>query len=796
MRTDRSSGYPHPAIVPVPLRGPNLAAARLPATHTPLIGRDTELAAILEILTRDDVRLLTLTGPGGVGKTRLAIRVGDQSRDRFADGVAFVGLATVESPDLVAPIIYQALGGRETGADFSIERLMLLIGDREILLVLDNFEHIVAAAPAVSSLLSACPALNILVTSRVALRLSGEHIYAVPPLAVPTAGHPVSAEAALRTGAVSLFVERARAVQPAFEIPADSVETIVSICNHLDGLPLAIELAAARVSHLSPASLLKRIEPADASRLSLLTGGRRDQPARFQTMRDTINWSYGLLDEDEQFLFQCLAALPADFSLETAEVFAPRDDASSVLDLLASLVGKSLVRFLGEAANEPRYDMLETIRAFGREQLAASGQEAQVRERQAAWALALAERAGPHAKDPDATHWITALERDHDALRAGLDWYVDRDDGEHLARMVSALWSFWEERAYYAEARHWLETALARAPSAPPPIRLSLLIGAGKMARHQTDFSHGIAHHQHALELAKALGDREAEAEALHHLGAQALDMGMFAEAESRLEACMAIAHETGSVQHLVRSLNALGQMRRAQYASDEAMRSLESVLALGNEHKLTWLRPSILNGLALTATDLGDTGRAVELIHEVLHSAIAAGKLGDVIDGIEGLARVAGAADQPELSVMLYAAGEAQRAKLTFPLSPTEIAYAEPIMVRLRMALGEERFARLWNEGASLSQPDAIAMALSVRPAGTTPAGGLAAAGTGPFGLTDREREVLRLLASGQSNRDIGETLFISPATAARHVANIYNKIGVDSRAAATAYALRHGLI
>ena len=457
-------------LLPFARRGPDLGAARLPAQRSSLVGRERELATLRELLLRPDVRLLALTGPGGAGKTRLAIKVAEQLATAFPDGVGFISLEALTSAELVAPAIVRVLSGRDSGSDTAVDRFRQLVAERDLLLVLDNVEHVIAAATALGEMLAACPRLKLLVTSRVALHLSGEHVYDVPPMALPThhpsptTRHPTIgdavAEKIAQSDAVRLFVQRAEAARPGFASDTD-LAAVAAICRRLDGLPLAIELAAARVTHLSPAALLAWLDRPGATSLPLLTGGPRDQPDRFQTMRGAIAWSYDTLEVDEQTLFQELAVFSGGFSVAAAAAVCAADELA-VLDSIGSLVARSLVRYEGDPDGDPRYRMLETMREFGLEQLATSGQEAAVRSRHADWCLDLAERAMPHLKGPHATAWLETLEREHANMRLALTWLVEQNDGPRLVRLTGALWSFWHEHTHYTEARRWLDQAVAR----------------------------------------------------------------------------------------------------------------------------------------------------------------------------------------------------------------------------------------------------------------------------------------------------------------------------------------------
>jgi len=507
-----------------------------------------------------------------------------------------------------------------------------------------------------------------------------------------------------------------------------------------------------------------------------------------QTMHDTIAWSYDLLDPAEQALFRRLAIFVGGFSIEAAAAVCDASE-SAVLESIGSLIAKSLVRYEGDPDGEPRYSMLETIREFGLEQLAASGDAEEIHRRHAEWCLAFAERVGPHAEDPDAAVWLEPLEREHANLRAALGMLVEQGDGVRLTRMAGALWRFWLDHAHYSEGRRWLAAALELGQEAPATDRLHVLTGSGALAWEQADAAYAHQMAEQELALAQEIGDRSAEAHALGSLGVDAGETGDFELATARLEASLALGREIGDPGPVVMALHNLAFGDRERGENALAMSRLEEALAMAREHRLVWTLPFNLIALGMIAMDLEDNVRAIGFFQESIALAQERGNLGDVIDGIDGLARLAAMTGQAVVAVRLFGATKAVREVLGAPLSPREQVHVESMLDELRDALGADGFVAAWEQGRSLSHQEAIGEALAVRAEPT-------ARRPDTHGLTTRELEILRLIAAGHVNREVGELLYISPATVARHIANIYRKLGVDSRATLTAYALQHGLI
>ena len=615
-------GIPDDLRPPRTIRG---RATNLPAEPTPLLGRQRELDAARMLLLEEQTRMVTLTGPGGTGKTRLALQVAADVVDGFPDGVFCVLLAAIADPELVPLEIARVLGVEEQPAVAAAASLETEIGDRPILLVLDNFEHVRAAAGLLTDLLAACRNLKLLVTSREPLRVGAERQFPVPPLSLPSVGQRLSAAEADAYEAVMLFAERARAVRPDFRLTDETASVVAAICIRLDGLPLAIELAAAWSKVLSPIALLRRLE----RRLELPAAGRTDLPARQSTLRQAIAWSYDLLTEEERRLHARLSVFVGGCTIETAErVLDPHGESGfEILEGVASLVDRSLVRESEDAQGEPRFTMLGTIREYAREHLGSLGDEVEFVHRHALEFAALAEQADAGLRTSDQALWFRRLETEHDNLRAALESSLESGDRETALRLGAALGWFWYAHGHALEGCSRLSDLLARTDDAPDELRARPMYALGVLLDQRGDPGCAADLVERSLAVFRRTGEDERVAQALNSLGTIRRATGELASARALLEESIAVRRRIGDEPGAAGALSNLGIIAFEQGDLDGAETRFRETLALDRSSGNEWGAGIASDNLAAVAIERGELGRARELVHE---SLACARRLGD----------------------------------------------------------------------------------------------------------------------------------------------------------------------
>lgn len=850
---------------------------------TPLVGRERESCELRDLLTVSGNRIVTITGPAGVGKTRLALAVAVSLLEKFNGDVAFVQLSSVQDARMILPAIGQDFGMLSDVTEGYGAQLFDLLGGRRVLLLLDNCEQIPQAHEPIGKLLTGVEGVTVLATSQAPIGVAGEQLFPLLPLATPPAGD-ATVEEIERADAVELFLNRAWAVNPNLVVNAATASAIAEICRYLDGLPLAIELAAARSNVLSPPALLARL----SNRLEVLGGDRRDVPDRLRTMRQAITWSYGLLATEEQWLFRHLAVFAERFSLESVEAIFERHGSSrSVIDVLGTLVDRSLVRRSSSPAADDRYFMFRTLRDFGLEQLDELGETEAARRTHAEVMVRLAELAEPNMILPEQSVWLDRLDADRGNIRAAVEWALANGHAEIVFRIVGSIWRFCAARGLITESRAWLERAFAAQGSHLTHHRTKALLGAGYLAEDQRDLDAAQRFFTQARHLAAAIGDTEHECRALIGLGTVAHDRSDYEPAVALHNEALSLAREIGHKRSIAVVLANLGAVSYYLGKPEEALRYWEEsrtyVVELGDtmseainannlgalllgleeysraekylERALVLQRQmNVRRDLPFTLINLGEVARevgdftlshdcfteAIEILGElgapgllgvayngaarlsfaegddtdaaakVLESARLIGEEGDklpIIENAELLAEIAMGRGSCDIAIVLLTAADRLRDELSTPrysqrqkglariegmaeavLDPARLSAARamgdaldiPMLVRRIMSVAREIVGRQRSATASITlAPETDAVLPDP-----------------DYHLTPREIEVLTLLAHGSSTSQIAEQLFVSPRTAATHINNILGKLGVNSRTAAVAYAMRIGLV
>jgi predicted ATPase/DNA-binding CsgD family transcriptional regulator len=832
---------PGPAGSPVPVLGAR--TDNLPAPFASFVGRERQLEELARLLAAN--RLVTLTGAPGVGKTRLGVQLANQLRTGYAGGVWMVELADLDEPALMASAVARSLGVSEIERP-PIDALVEDLRDRELLLVLDNCEHLLDACAALAAaLLTGCPGVRVLATSRQALGLTGEIGWQVPPLSVPgppvlthepvrdapspsaqqTAADPLRALLASEAG--RLFVERARAARASFDLTEENAAAVGEICRRVDGIPLAIELAAARIGHLAPRQIADRLD----DRFRLLARGRSSPSLRHDTLRSLVDWSHDLLSAPEQVVFRRMAVFAGGWTLEAAEAVCgggARGEASplaprpSSLDALAGLVDKSLV-VVDEQPGALRYAFHETIRHYAHERLDESGEGTEVRRLHAEYYLELAEDAAPRLFGTELQPLLDVLDQEHDNLRLALRWACEAGESDVGPRLAGALWRFWQVRGYLREGRAWLERLLASAmPAERTSARARALNAIGFLAFLQGDYATARPLLAESVEIWRALDDRRGLVESLTNYGVLLRCIGDGGQARRALEEAIAASRALGDRAWEGRALNKLARLTYYEGDLDRARALHEGGIATVRQAGNAWDVAIALGDLGDVLHAQGDDAAARRHYAESLQLWLELGDERGVAQGLEGFAILAAADAQPERAVHLISAARALRERITEPSSPSRRAALEQLLDAARAKLGAA-YGAVWASGQAATPAEAVAEAVSdhdarpadhdalpvdhdalpvdhgtsaiaadsARPSVPDPASGP----TSPTAstLTERERDVAELVARGYTNRQISDALVVSKRTTEWHIKNLLRKTGLTGRAQLIVWTAEH---